>query len=368
MHVRDSARVRDELAAQVAAGADILVAPTWLTHRRALVAVGETRRARAWTDLAVRLARQSSEVGRERLEVDRVVRVLGVLPDPAAIDEEASGQQLRPDAAAERDERAQIGLLAEASVDGILIEPRPSLERTRVALRAVVEHEVEAWVAVPGERPDGLTLTAWSEAMAADGAALVLLPSLSEPDTEGEQGAFPFGVLAPDPLRVPDPRGAAAAWLEAGASVIGIAAEANPETLRPLVEARDAAIAAHRETSQETQATIDAWVRDAARRATGGRALWVGDQPVSLPDGFAWTIVSYAEIGTLPPDTWRLLVSDGPLDPRDAGRLVERGGIIAAAAGDVDTLASVARAAGVRLDLVTPPVAGECRYIGRRED
>ena len=117
MHVREPARVRDEMAAQVAAGADILVAPTWLTHRRALVAVGETRRARAWTDLAVSVARQAADIGRERLDVDRPVQILGVLPDPDTIDEEATGRQLRPDAAAERDERAQVGLLAEAGVD-----------------------------------------------------------------------------------------------------------------------------------------------------------------------------------------------------------------------------------------------------------
>ncbi len=117
MHVREPGRVRDEMAEQVLAGADILVAPTWLTHRRALVAVAETRRARAWTELAVSLARQAAEVGRERLDVDRPVQVVGVLPDPDAIDEEATGRQLRPDAAAERDERAQIGLLAEAVVD-----------------------------------------------------------------------------------------------------------------------------------------------------------------------------------------------------------------------------------------------------------
>jgi hypothetical protein len=332
------------------------------------VAVAETRRARAWTGLAVLLARQAAEVGRERLDVDRPVRVVGVLPDPDAVDEEATGRQLRPDAAAERDERAQIGLLAETVVDAILIEPRPSLDRTRVALRAVLEHELLAWVALPEERPDGLSLSAWCEALAADGASMVLLSSPDGPPTTSELGGIPFGWLSPGPPWMPDPPAAATRWLEEGAHIIGIAAGATADALRPLVEARDAAMAASREATSATRSAVEAWARDAATRASGGKAIWLGDPPKALPDGFAWTIAPVSAVATLPPAAWRLLISEAVLDPREGARLVERGGIIAASTNDVEALAPLARAAGVRLDVVTPPVAGEWRYIGRRED
>jgi hypothetical protein len=65
-HVRDPRAARGRLAAQVVAGADVIVAPTWLTHRRALLPVGETRQARAWTAAAVRLAREAVEIGLEQ--------------------------------------------------------------------------------------------------------------------------------------------------------------------------------------------------------------------------------------------------------------------------------------------------------------
>ncbi len=57
------AAARERIAAQVAAGADVVVAPTWLTHRRALLPLGETRRAAAWTADAVRVAREAVEIG-----------------------------------------------------------------------------------------------------------------------------------------------------------------------------------------------------------------------------------------------------------------------------------------------------------------
>src|SRR5690606_33957881 len=67
-HVRQPDVARGEIASQVATGADVVLAPTWLTHRRALEAVGESRRAQAWTTAAVRLAREAVETGMERLE------------------------------------------------------------------------------------------------------------------------------------------------------------------------------------------------------------------------------------------------------------------------------------------------------------
>ncbi len=296
MHVREPARVRDEMVDQVVAGATILLAPTWLTHRRALVPVGETRRVQEWTALAVTRAREASDIGGERRGDGASVSILGVLPDPDAVDEQATGRLLKPDAAAERDERAQAGILAETGVDGVLIETRPSLDRARVAVRAVLEHGLEAWSSIPGLRADGLPLGAWLDALAADGVGMLLFETLDGTlDERPPEG--PFGLLLPEPLAVPDPRELATAWIDRGARVLGIAADADPETLRPLVEARDAAVAAASQAAAEEHAESTDWIADAARRAAGGRALWIGDPPASLPGGFDWTVAPSDAMG-----------------------------------------------------------------------
>ena len=64
--MRDEGGARERLASQIVVGADVVVAPTWLTHRRALLSMGETRRAVEWTAAAVRVARDAVEVGLER--------------------------------------------------------------------------------------------------------------------------------------------------------------------------------------------------------------------------------------------------------------------------------------------------------------
>ena len=68
LHLRDERAARERIASQVALGADVVVAPTWLTHRRALLPLGETRRATAWTASAVRVAREAVEIGLEHRE------------------------------------------------------------------------------------------------------------------------------------------------------------------------------------------------------------------------------------------------------------------------------------------------------------
>ncbi len=357
------------------AGADFLVAPTWLTHRRALVPVGETRRAREWTEVAVNVARESAQIGRERKGLGHVARILGVLPDPEAIHEVATGRLPAPDMAAERDARDQAGLLADCGVAGVLIESRPTLERARTAIRAVVETDQPAWIVIPPVRADGLPLRAWLDTLAADGATMLLLETAVDGGGEpggAKRGEEPpeahFGVMAPGPLRVPDPRGAAAGWLDLGAHVLGIEADATPDALLPLAEARDAAVAAAQEREAVIQADIDAWVADVAQRAPNGRALWVGARPATLPTRFDWTIVPVATVGALPAGSWRLLISADALDPRDAARLVERGGYVAGTTADPDALVPQARAAGVRLVDVATSAGGVTRYVGRRED
>ena len=149
LHVRDEAAARTRIAEQVAVGADAVVAPTWLTHRRALLPLGETRRARDWTAAAVRVARDGVEVGLERRDAaslaaqDAVDADGGSAPSPIALraplvgaalpalddePEPGSGRLLPRDAAADRDYRDQAGLLADMEPDFILVtgsEPMP---------------------------------------------------------------------------------------------------------------------------------------------------------------------------------------------------------------------------------------------------
>lgn len=376
-HVRDPAHVREELARQAAAGADFVLAPTWLTHRRALVPVGESRRVREWTQDAVDLARQAAEIGRERHDSPHMARVLGVLPDPAATTDEATGKVPRPDSATERDERDQAGILAECGVAGVLIECRPSLMRARGAVRAVVESDLSAWMILPATPGDGRPFDAWVEELEEDGVAMLLLRV--EPDDAGGWTAATarsdalaearFGIVTPTPLRVPDPRGVADAWFAGGAQVVGIEVGATPDALRPLVEARDALLHAVHEQQAATRAATDTFVVAAARRAPTGRALWIGDRPGILPTGFDWTVVPADAVGSVPADAWRLIVSLAPLGPDAAARLLERGGIVAATTPDPEGLPSRARAAGLRVDdLVRSDRGPGARYIARRED
>ena len=59
LHLRDARAARERLVGQTVAGAAVVMAPALLTHRRALLPLGETRRAAAWTAAAVRLGREA---------------------------------------------------------------------------------------------------------------------------------------------------------------------------------------------------------------------------------------------------------------------------------------------------------------------
>jgi methionine synthase I (cobalamin-dependent) len=65
-HIRDRAAARRRLEAAAFAGADVIVAPAYRTHRRALSLYGETRRASEWTRAAVEFAREAAELAQER--------------------------------------------------------------------------------------------------------------------------------------------------------------------------------------------------------------------------------------------------------------------------------------------------------------
>ena len=161
LHLRDESAARARLAGQISAGADVIVAPTWLTHRRALLPLGETRRVGAWSNAAVRLAREAIEVGLERREealADTPEDDPGLgRPQPLvaatlpALDDEpeaATGRLLPREAATERDYRDQAGALADAEPDLLLVEGQRDEEAARVALAEAVQTGLPVWARV----------------------------------------------------------------------------------------------------------------------------------------------------------------------------------------------------------------------------
>ena len=161
LHLRHEQAARARIAAQVEAGADVVVAPTWLTHRRALLPLGETRRAAAWTAAAVRLGRQAVELGLERREERTAERADDDAADrgrlapllaaslPALDDGTPGGEgRLLPrEPATERDYRDQAGLIADAEPDLILVEGQPDEREGRIALAEAAQTGLPAWLA-----------------------------------------------------------------------------------------------------------------------------------------------------------------------------------------------------------------------------
>ena len=199
-HIREPARVRDEMADQVVAGATILVAPTWLTHRRALVPVGETRRG-AGVDIARGRAGTRGQRHRRASVAARVraISILGVLPDPDAHrrggHRAAAPSPMRPRNATSGHRRASW--------------PRPAL--TAWSSRHGHRSTGHAWRSGPssstawtrGSRSPvrGRTVCrsrAWLDALAADGVDMMLFETLDgAPDERPPEG--PFGLLITRP-------------------------------------------------------------------------------------------------------------------------------------------------------------------------
>src|SRR5688572_18831220 len=166
LHVQDPAAARERIAAQIAAGADIVLAPTWQTHRRALMAVGESRRAVAWTQAAVEVAREGVDAGLERRAQDAlpeeeienpppaIVRpaplVGGVIPILDDQPEPGSGRLLPREPAAARDYDEAAGHLADGDVDLIVVETRVGDRGSRIAVETAARTGIPAWVAAIG--------------------------------------------------------------------------------------------------------------------------------------------------------------------------------------------------------------------------
>jgi hypothetical protein len=381
-HVRDVRSARQRLAGQVAAGADVIVAPTWLTHRRALLPVGETRQARAWTAAAVRVAREAVEVGveernRESTAAEDSDGTLGAGPGgppeagarrridhprplvaatlPALDDEpDVAGGRLMPrETAGERDYRDQAGLLADAEPDLLLVEGQASIPALRAALDAATATGLLTWVALSGlaggrtavatESPVP-ALQAALEAIAEAALDLVLLPP-------------PFPASLPDAGRAwggllvrpaDEPAGLVTSWLDAGAVAVALLDGATPSALRLLREAIDAVEREQIEASERRERRWSTFTGNAARLAPGGAALWLvdpmgrGPSPDVLPAGFEWLVLDRSEAPRLPVHRYRRIVDQagGPGAVSLAAPLLEDGGVLVL--GDVDPQAGLA--------------------------
>jgi hypothetical protein len=348
LHLREERAARERIAAQVLRGADVVVAPTWLTHRRALLPLGETRRAAAWTAAAVRVAREAVEVGLERrAEAEAATQARLAATDAAdepvpddvaahdrprplvaaslpALDDEPeadSGRLLPAEAATERDYRAQAGVLADAEPDLILVEGQRSEAAARVAATEAVDTGLPAWQALTPAALASTDLEGWLDWARRAGVERLLLPPPLSARLAAAVGELPWGGLVSDPATVSD-------WLAAGASVVGVLDRATPQA----VEARRRAIDDHERGMLEAALAAErrwlAHVERAATMAPGGAAVWIGSPPdAPLPAGFEWLVVDVDESRRLPEDRFRLVVvpQAAVLDPR----ILERGGIVA---------------------------------------
>lgn len=345
LHVRKEGAARERIAGQIVAGADIVVAPTWLTHRRALLPLGETRRAGAWTAAAVHVARQALEVGQERraeslvdVPDDDVRRgrpkslVAAVLP---ALDDEpetATGRLLPHEAATERDYRDQAGAIADAEPDLILVEGQHTVADARTAIAEATETGLPTWAALTAETLAADELSGWFDwAVDHEVERLLLAGPIGDRDAILD-APLPWGALAPsdDPLTE---------WLEAGAAVIAWLDGANPAVLEPLRSAIDDHERVAIEAEHAARRRWQAHLRRAASMAPGGAAIIIGraDDP-ALPAGFEWSGVEREELPYLPPAHFRLLVDPDGFATGDVARALERGGIAVSRPGQAETL------------------------------
>ncbi len=371
LHLRDAPAARARVATQIEVGADVVVAPTWLTHRRALLPLGETRRAGDWTAAAVRLAREAVEVGLERRQ-----GALGDVPDapdapevslddvrrgrPAplvaaslpALDDEAevaTGRLLPRETATERDYRDQAGIIADAEPDLILVEGQRSEADARTALASALDTGLPVWAALTPSALSTSDLEAWFEWAGATGLARLLLPSPLPAALPATEAALPWGGVADHP-------GSATAWLEAGARTIALLDGATVPVLESLRAALDDHERADLEVEQAARRRWQALVEQAAAMAPGGAAVWIGTVPgEGLPEGFRWHVVEEAQVPRLPDEAYRLAVATTVMGP-PLERILERGGVLV---GPLPHPGSLRR---IVVDEAEPPLA-----ISRRE-
>jgi hypothetical protein len=366
LHVRDAAAARERIAGQVAVGADVVTAPTWLTHRRALLPVGETRQARAWTAAAVRVAREAIEMGLERRAEAQATPSEGGAAAPGeggaeppgedsaeppgdpprptpllaaslpALDEtpETGAGRLLPRAAASaRDYREQAGWLAETEPDLLLVEGQAGLSELCLAMGEARATGLRTWVAVSApELATGAT-DPLLEAVLEAGVELVMAPSPLS-DVVRDAGLAWGGLVDPSHRGIASDSVPALLGSDAGA--IGLLDGAGPDRLASM----RAAIDEHeRAELGALRARADRWWRHvdrAAAMAPGGAALWLGRPDRPAPAGFEWLLLPPERAQGLPEDRFRLVVD--PIGGAGAcarwAPVLELGGILVTSRAD----------------------------------
>ena len=312
-----------------------------------------------------------------RLEVPRnPVLVAGVLPFLGEAAETEAGRLAPRDAGVERDLRTAAGLLAEAGADLILVEGGPVVAGARGAADAAVETGLTVWVSVPvagAAEPmlaGGEAIEAWAAAMIHAGVAgFLLVPAPGCDVAAALERLRSVGVAAEMTGVLPMAIGpsvrletAAVRWMEAGAWHVGLGDGATPERLaqlRAAIDAVDGARLAERAAARDRWATL---VGEAARRAPGGRAAWLGPRgaEVPLPAGFAWSELPADAATAMPAGELRLVIAAVPLPGERLAALLEPGGILLARGADPASIA----ATGLRLLDVTPSPAS---VLARRD-
>jgi hypothetical protein len=359
LHIRKDAASREAIAEQVLVGADVVVAPTWLTHRRALMPLGETRNARAWTQAAIRLAREGVELGLERREEAREAAsddagdgespraperptplVVAVLPALDEDPEPGTGRLLPRESATERDYRDQVGSVADAEPDAILVEGQRTSAESALAVDTSVATGLPTWAAAPRDvaaaSDDGQLLARWAQGMELAGSTLLLLPAPATRSARvADDAEVPWGGLI-DAAAIA--KGGASemarTWLDARAAAVGILDGAEGATLR---EARAAIDEVQQAALDAEDIAQDRWhmhVARAAGMAAGGVALWLGPESSRpLPQGFVWVTLDTAEWRRLPDDHYRLIVESmaetgSTVGPAELGRLLGDRGVL----------------------------------------
>jgi len=467
--VREPTAVRRLHLDVAIAGADVLTAATGETHRRALARIGESRRVREWTDLAVRLAREASdaaeEAGRRVLPLPdgspRRLRIAGLV-------EPIDGRASPEDAGDGGDDeyRAHAGTLAEVGVDLLRLEGMRTIRECDAALAAGVATGLPVWAGIQvgddGTRlRSGEPLGALRELVARHGPEALVVAGPTNGALEraldelGRHGISWLGVSLPEAAPggrqrpvVVVPRGRMAAedggwrrngsdgshdgqegepdaerggaeagdvraslreagadradgaatehagertngdrgierrdeapfdavasrFLERGASLIGPGDDGSPARVGALRTVADRVEDLLRERMAAEDAAWSDWLDEGARRAGGGRALWLRTgTPGEPPGGFAWEIADRSEIHRLPRDRFSLVAADarGLAIPelRRLVDLLEAGGWLLVAAGDTeaDMLRADDRLEGLAPAGVDPP--GARGWIGRR--
>ena len=373
LHVRDARSARDRLSSQVAVGADVIVAPTWLTHRRALLPIGETRRARAWTAAAVRVAREAVEVGLER----RALRIgrrgsdaagsapLGRRresadppgPPPRLTVRPARSPWSRP--AFRRSMTIPIRARADSCRERLpasaTTATRPDSWRTlsptcsswrgrrrspslRLAIDAVAGTGLPTWVALSragngGDRRRGV---ARSGARVERGADAPARDSRRWDDRDSSQPGAGSSRIRPPRGRTPS----AAGWRRVrlpSVSSMGRRRIAWPPSAPPSTPTSAPSWGLRRRPRRAG----GEHVQQAAAMAPGGAALWLSASGTResleprLPAGFEWLIVDPSEAGVLPAAHFRLVVDPGerPVAPSLRAALLDEGGVLVVAEG-----------------------------------